>query len=146
MMTKAFVSTVINCPIERVWRVVRDFNGLPAWMAGMKDSVIEDGKAPDAIGAVRKLSMVGSSDKLRERLEVLSDGDYLVTYSVLEGPLPVKKVVTSLRLRPITDVYATLGEWSSEFETPPGKEAEGTEFLNRVFNAGFRQLKRHLGV
>jgi hypothetical protein len=146
MMTKAFVSSVINCPIERVWRVVRDFNGLPAWMAGMKDSVIEDGKAPDAVGAVRRLSMVGSSDKLRERLEVLSDGDYLVTYSVLEGPLPVKKVVTSLRLRPITDVYATLGEWSSEFETAPGKEAEGTEFLNRVFTAGFRQLKRHLGV
>jgi uncharacterized protein YndB with AHSA1/START domain len=31
-MPKAFVSTVINAPIERVWRVASDFNGLAAWM------------------------------------------------------------------------------------------------------------------
>jgi uncharacterized protein YndB with AHSA1/START domain len=43
-MPKAFVSTVINAPLERVWRVVSDFNGLPAWMPGMNDSVIELGK------------------------------------------------------------------------------------------------------
>ena len=43
-MPKAFVSTVINAPLERVWRVVSDINGLPAWMPGMNDSVIELGK------------------------------------------------------------------------------------------------------
>ena len=60
-MPKVFVSTVINAPIERVWRVVSDFNGLPAWMPGMKDSVIE-GKKANEIGAVRRLSMAGSKD------------------------------------------------------------------------------------
>lgn len=146
MGSKVFVSTVINAPIERVWRTVGDFNGLPAWMAGMKDSVIEDGKGPNDVGAVRRLSMVGTSDKLRERLEVLKPDEYFVTYSVLEGPLPVKNVRTSMRLRPITDTFGTLGEWSSEFETEPGEEAEGIDYLKRVFGAGFRQLKKHLGV
>src|SRR3984893_9367091 len=56
-MPKVFVSTVINAPIERVWRVVGDFNGLPAWMPGMTDSVIEDGKGANDVGAVRRLSM-----------------------------------------------------------------------------------------
>jgi len=28
---------VLEAPIERVWRVASDFNGLPAWMPGMKD-------------------------------------------------------------------------------------------------------------
>jgi hypothetical protein len=51
-----------------------------------------------------------------------------------------------MRLRPITDTYGTLGEWSSQFETEPGKEEEGVKFLTRVFGAGFRALKRHLGV
>jgi hypothetical protein len=92
------------------------------------------------------MSMAGTSDKLRERLEVFSPQDYQITYSVLEGPLPMKKIVTTMRLRPITDTYGTLGEWSSQFETEPGKEEEGVQFLSRVFGGGFRQLKKHLGV
>ena len=48
-MPKAFVSTVINAPIERVWRVASDFNGLAGWMPGMKESVIEPGKKADEI-------------------------------------------------------------------------------------------------
>jgi uncharacterized protein YndB with AHSA1/START domain len=145
-MPKIHVSTVINAPIERVWRTVSDFNALPAWMPGMKDSTIEDGKSPPSVGAVRALSMTGTNAKLRERLEVFSPEDHQITYSVLEGPLPVKNVVTTMRLRPITDIYGTLGEWSSQFETEPGKEEEGVQFLSRAFSGGFRALKRHLGV
>jgi uncharacterized protein YndB with AHSA1/START domain len=145
-MPTAFVSTVINAPIERVWRTVGDFNGLPAWMPGMASSVIEDGKGDKDIGAVRCISMSGSKEVLREQLRTFSPDEYLITYAVLEGPLPVKNVVTSMRLRPITDTYGTLGEWSSQFETERGKEEEGVQFLTRVFGAGFRALKRHLGV
>jgi uncharacterized protein YndB with AHSA1/START domain len=145
-MPKVHVSTVINAPIERVWRTVSDFNGLPSWMPGMKDSTIEDGKPATQVGVVRRLSMTGTSDKLRERLEAYSPQDYRITYSVLEGPLPVKKIVTTMHLRPITDTYGTLAEWSSQFETEPGKEEEGAQFMTRVFGAGFRQLKKHLGV
>lgn len=145
-MPKAFVSTVINAPTERVWRVVSDFNGLAAWMPGMTGSVIEAGKGGKEIGAVRCLTMAGTQDKLRERLEALSPDELLITYSVLEGPLPVKNIVTSMRLRPITDTFGTLGEWSSQFQTEPGKEDEGEQFMNRVFGAGFRALKKHLGV
>ena len=42
--------------------------------------------------------------------------------------------------------YTYRAEWSSEFETEKGKESEGEQFMARVFNAGFRALKRHLGV
>ena len=145
-MPKVLVSTVINAPIERVWRTASDFNGLPAWMPGMKDSTIEAGKSPTEIGAVRRLGMAGTKDVLRERLEVLDSKEFRITYSVLEGPLPVKKILTSMHLRPITDSYGTLGEWSTQFETEPDKEEEGEQFMARVFNAGFRALKRHLGV
>jgi uncharacterized protein YndB with AHSA1/START domain len=145
-MPKVHVSTVINAPIERVWRTVSDFNGLAAWMPGMKDSTMEDGKPPDQIGAVRRLSMAGTKDQLRERLEELSPQEYRIAYSVLEGPLPVKNIVTTMHLRPITDIYGTLAEWSSRFETQPGREEEGAQFMSRVFGAGFRALKKHLGV
>ena len=51
-----------------------------------------------------------------------------------------------MHLRPITDSYGTLGEWSTQFDTEPGKVAEGEQSMARVFAAGFRGLKRHLGV
>ena len=89
-MPKVLVSTVINAPIERVWRTVADYNGLPSWMPGMKDSTIEPGKKPTEIGAVRKLGMAGTKEVLRERLEALDDKTHTITYSVLEGPLPVR--------------------------------------------------------
>jgi uncharacterized protein YndB with AHSA1/START domain len=145
-MPKVLVSTVINAPIERVWHTAADFNGLPAWMPGMKDSTIEENKPPNSVGAVRRLGMAGTKDILRERLEVLDPENYRITYSVLEGPLPVKKIHTSMHLRPITDSYGTLAEWSTQFETALGKEEEGEQLMTRVFNAGFRGLKRYLGV
>jgi uncharacterized protein YndB with AHSA1/START domain len=145
-MPKVLVSTVINAPIERVWRTIGDFNGLPAWMPGMRDSSIEDGKSPTTIGAVRSLTMDASKDRLRERLENLDPETHTITYSVLQGPLPVKNIVTTMHLRPITDTYGTLGEWSTQFDTEPGKEQEGQQFMTRVFAAGFRGLKKYLGV
>lgn len=145
-MPKILVSTVINAPIERVWRTVADYNGLPAWMPGMKDSVVEDGKRPTEVGAVRRLGMVGSKDVLRERLEVFDPQTHTVTYAVLQGPLPVTNIRTTIHLRPITDSHGTLGEWSTQFDTEPGKEEEGQQLMARVFGAGFRGLKKHLGV
>ncbi len=145
-MPKVLVSTVINAPIERVWRTVADYNGLPAWMPGMNDSMIEDGKKATEVGAVRRLGMAGTKDMLRERLEVFDPDNHTITYSVLQGPLPVENIRTTLHLRPITDTYGTLGEWSTQFDTKPGKEDEGQQFMARVFGAGFRAMKKHLGV
>ena len=145
-MPSVYASTVINAPVERVWRTVADYNGLPAWMPGMTGSTIEDGKSATAVGAVRKLTMAGSKDSVRERLEVLDPAKCLITYAVLAGPLPMKNIRTSMRLRPITDSYGTFAEWTSEFDPQGGKDEENVQFLIRVFNAGFRGLKRHLGV
>jgi len=44
-----------------------------------------------------------------------------------------------MHLRPITDTYGTLGEWSSQFETEPGKEEElraALESLTAIVRAG----------
>src|ERR1700732_1643777 len=116
-MPKVHVSTVINAPIERVWRTVGDFNGLTAWMPGMKDGMIEECKPANAIGSVRRLSMAGTRDTRRARLGAVAARGDRTTCSVLRGPPPGNKLVTPIQLRPITDSYAPLGEWSSQFET-----------------------------
>lgn len=145
-MERVMVSTMVNAPIERVWEIIRDFNGLPKWMGGMEQSEIEGGGDPTEVGAIRSVTLAGSDQKLREKLVELSDTEYVITYAVLEGPIPVKDVVTRIKLRRVTDTNTTYGEWSSEFRTEPGGEQEGIDFLTRVFKGGWRQLKRYLRI
>ena len=39
-MAKVYVSAVLNGPTDTVWGIVRDFNGLPGWLPGIKSSDI----------------------------------------------------------------------------------------------------------
>src|SRR5690606_28242645 len=46
-MAKAYASTIVDAPVEAVWDIVRDFNGLPDWIPGVATSEIEDGLDSD---------------------------------------------------------------------------------------------------
>ena len=60
-MAKVTVSSVIDAPVEDVWRVIRDFNGLPSWHPRMVESHIEDGLAADQVGCVRNFKLVSGA-------------------------------------------------------------------------------------
>jgi len=55
-MAKVTYSTVFNHSADQVWAVIRDFNSYPVWVEGINESHIEDGKAGDAVGAIRNFS------------------------------------------------------------------------------------------
>jgi Polyketide cyclase / dehydrase and lipid transport len=65
-MNKFYYSTVIDQPADRVWSLIRDFNSYPVWVEGIKESHIEDGKAGDAVGAIRNFS--NGNARIRQRL------------------------------------------------------------------------------
>ena len=53
LMTKVYVSSVIDAPAADVWRVVRDFNGLPDWTPFVAESRIEQNQRADQVGCIR---------------------------------------------------------------------------------------------
>ena len=71
-MVKVERSTVIDAPVDRVWSVLRDFNGHDRWHPAVKESRIEERRPSDAIGAVRRFRLTDGAT-LRERLLTLSD-------------------------------------------------------------------------
>lgn len=144
-MAKICVSTTLEAPIERVWEVVRDFDGLPGWLRGIEASEIENGLSGATVGAVRRLRLAGDAGEAREKLLALSDLEHSFSYLVLEGPLPLDNLVATMRLRPVTRTGATYGEWSAEFDARPDQEQDGVELLSRVFASGWKSLARHLG-
>jgi hypothetical protein len=143
-MAKVFTSAIIDAPIEKVWTMVRDFNGMPAWHPGIRDSVIEGGLRSDVIGCVRKFQVEGLG-QIREQLLDLSDIEHCFTYSILEAPTPWTNYVATLQLRRVTAGDKTFAQWTAEFGCPPDQEAHFVDMVGQgVFQTAFDTLNKRL--
>lgn len=144
-MARVFISSVINAEASAVWDRIRDFNALPRWHPRIRDSRIEDAMPGDKIGAIRSFHLQ-NGDNIREKLVGMSDYDLFVSYTMLEGPMPLSDYMATLRLTPVTDGNRCFAEWSAEFECAPEEEAGLVSGIGtNVFQGGFDALKRHFG-
>ena len=144
-MPRVYVSSVIDASADRVWSIVRDFNGLPRWMPLVADSRIEGGQPADKVGCIRNFNM-RSGGNIREQLLSLSDYEYTCSYAILESPMGVRGYTATLKLTPVTDGDRTFAEWTAEFDCDPAREQELVDQIGTgVFQAGFDSLKRQAG-
>ncbi|MGB8314244.1 MAG: SRPBCC family protein [Aestuariivirga sp.] len=139
-MARAYASRIIKAPVQVVWSVVRDFNGLPGWAAGIVDSKIEDGLDADVVGCVRSFHTVDGSH-IRERLLMLDDAHHCFSYNFEKPAFPVKHYLATMRLMPVTHGDATFIEWEATFDEAPGDEGKYVEIIsNQVFAAGLKSV------
>ncbi len=144
-MPRVYISSVIDASADRVWSIVRDFNGLPRWMPVVSDSRIEGGQPSDKVGCVRNFNLKAGGN-IREQLLSLSDYEYTCSYAILESPMGVANYTATLKLMPITDGDRTFAEWTAEFDCDPAREQELVDQIGTgVFQAGFDSLKRQAG-
>ena len=93
-MTTAYYSTVLDHPLEVVWSLIRDFNNYPAYIEGVSESVIEDDRRGDEVGAIRRFCYLGNW--VRQRLAVHSDDAHLLTYAgIRTAAVPVSRCAGS---------------------------------------------------
>jgi hypothetical protein len=82
---------------------------------------------------------------VRERLLCLDDENYVFTYEIIEGTLPVRDYVAGVRLRRITDGNRTFAEWWADFEVVGvDRDAMIAQIGHNVFAAGFRAVAAKL--
>ena len=143
-MTRNYVSDVIDAPIEKVWALIRDFNGMPKWHPFISDSHIENGLPSDAVGCVRNFHLANGG-QLREQLLSLSDRDHACVYCILESPLPVTGYVAGYRLLPITEGDRTFIDWWAEFGIDPKDEERIVDQVkNGTFRRAFQAIAEYL--
>lgn len=151
-MHKAYYSSVLNHPVDEVWSLIGDFNNYPRYIEGVTESVIEDDKCGDEVGAVRRFRYAG--EWMRQRLAAHSDTDRSFTYAGMEQfhfpakegagiPAPVDYEGT-LRLAPIVDGDRTFVEWSVAFEGSPNEAAQWTALLLELIPQWVGSLRRTL--
>lgn len=139
-------STVIDAPLERVWSVLRDFNGHDRWHPAVARSHIDGGLKTDQVGAVRNFVLTGG-ERIREQLLSLSDKEHSFRYTIVEADVPLKNYLADVFLKPVTDGNRTFWSWRSKFGTPKGQEAELAKLVaENVYEAGFQAVRETLGL
>jgi hypothetical protein len=144
-MVRVVKSTVLRSPIDRVWEVLRDFNGFDRWHPAVATSGTERGRPADQVGCVRRLRLKDGSE-LREQLITLSDLERCFSYCLLDTPIPLFNYVAHVRLVPVTDGDRTFWSWQSSFTTRRGEEQAMARLVGEeIYQAGFAAIRQYLG-
>ncbi len=141
-MGQCYNSTIIDAPIDRVWRTIENFHDM-GWGKPIIEKVDKVGaKHGTEPGAGRVLN-----GAFHETLVSVDPDQYTFTYSIDDGPGPVAKEAVknyfgTVALHPVTDSDATFVVWTSSYESD--SDAAVAEFCNPIYAGLLKALKSHL--
>ncbi len=87
-MPKVVRSSVIDVPVDRLWAVLRDFNGHDQYHPIVRRAPSSAAIRPTRSAAFRKFTLQDGSE-LREQLLSLSDLEMTYSYCLLDTPIPL---------------------------------------------------------
>jgi hypothetical protein len=143
-MARAYTSVVLDHTADQVWAVIRPFDHY-AWAGVQGETFIEEGKAGDQVGAVRRVEM--PDRVLRQQLLAHSDAERSYTYCFYDPPpFPVRHYTATIRVtpvtEPVTEAQATSAtrspassqafvEWWASFDCAEGELERWTQFFEK---------------
>jgi mxaD protein len=140
-------SVSIDASAAKVWKAIRDFNGLNTWHPAVaKDEIVEG--TNNAVGAVRLLTLKDGGT-IKEKLLGFNAAGHKFRYAIVEGVLPVSDYTSS-----VTVVSAGKGKstvtWSGRFhrkntgDSPADNENDKTavDTITGVYRGGLDNLKK----
>lgn len=118
-MAKAYCSVVLDHSADDVWQVIRPFDHY-AWAGVESETVIEEERCGDQVGAVRRVAAGGNV--LRQRLLAHSDHDRSYTYCFADQPpFPVRDYVATIRVAEVIATGMAFVEWWATFDCELGE-------------------------
>jgi hypothetical protein len=125
-----------------LWAKVGDFNGLNTWHPAIAQSEIVSGEN-NATGAHRKLTLADGAVVVEE-LAARDDAGMTLTYTIVEGPLPVVDYRSTLTVVP--EGEGSKLSWSGTFKPAAGVEAaKAQEIIGGIYQAGLDNLAKPAG-
>lgn len=136
----AVASTVIDAPVEDVWRWLDDFTAWHTWIPRIHATVMDDGLVQAPVGSVRIVTRANGAT-IREKLLMKDELRHTMTYT-FDGPhpYPVRRYVATVRLEPVTTSGATFVHWSGDFDADAADEQRAGELFRDVYTGFFGDL------
>jgi hypothetical protein len=136
----AYISVILDHPVDRVWACAGQFGGLDRWADGVSECAV----AGEGIGAVRTVTRHGRT--VREQLDRIDPAGYEISYLILEPhAMPASNVRGTIKLRSLDDGRTEI-VWRShatDFQVP--HEALGQR-IGQFYAASIDGLNRLLSA
>lgn len=135
-MAKISVNENYAANASEVWKKLSDFGGLAGWMPGVTSCEVKGA----GIGAVRTLSM--GPMKVVERLESFDADGRSLSYTLLEGPMPLQRFLATIKVTETSSSSCRV-DWSAVFDLPDGvSEGQVAPGVEAGYGGGLKALKR----
>ncbi|MDZ7682720.1 MAG: SRPBCC family protein [Fodinibius sp.] len=135
-MAEVKVSGIIHAGVDQVWELVSNFSRLDEFVEAVVDCTAEG----SGTGAVRTLTLADGGEA-KEQLESLHPDQHLLTYSIIDSPMPIENYSGSMQVKRITDGKSEF-TWSSTFDVQDGTEREMKEALEGLYKLGVEGLQQ----
>lgn len=139
---------MLNHPADAVWAQIRSF-GAYAWSGVGGETVIENGRSGEQVGAIRRVTT--SAGEIRQRLAAFSEINQSYTDEFV-GPasVPVSNYRASIRVVPVVEDDRAFVEWWATFDCAPDDVRRWRHHLEREGFANWlgslsRQMARGQG-
>ena len=134
-MATAQASIDLHINAERIWQLIGGFDSLPDWLPFVPHSVLSEG------GRVRTLKSIGG-DTIIERLLDFNEAGRSYSYTILQGPAPVRDYLSTLRV--VSTGEGAQVQWSGSFVPLGISYAEASEMFATIYQDGLAALKQTL--
>ena len=133
-------SGLIDAPLDKLWKLLSDFNNIAQWHPDVTESHLESGSGREA-GSVRSIRL-RNGVSIRERLLAISPEDHFYRYSVIESPLPIKDHDSTVQVAAL-DISQSQITWTAKFQVIEGDaKALADAVRTGVLDLGIEGLRR----
>jgi len=139
-MARVSESARLYAPAERVWEAIGEFGSIADW----HPAVLSCELGSQGTHTVRTLD-VGADDPVVERLDVHDPRAMRYTYTLEDGPLPVRDYRAALSVHR-DDANSCTVEWNSEFQPTTDDPGEAVEAIRDIYRKGLEHLRFTLGA
>jgi hypothetical protein len=128
-MARSYYSAVLDHTAEDVWAVIRPFDHY-RWAVADAETIIEDGKVGDQVGAIRRVTM--GERVIRQVLLGHSDAHRAYSYAFVgKPPFPVRDFTATLRVKPLVETAKAFVEWWATFDCAADERDHWTLYFER---------------
>ena len=128
---------VAAAPAE-VWAVIGEFGAIAEWHPACVAS-----SAEDAGGETRRSITIADGGRIVEKLESHDAAAHSLSYSILEGPLPVDDYLSHMSVA-ARDGGSTI-HWSGRFRAKGAPDETAMEVIGGIYDMGLAALKKKFG-
>lgn len=132
---EAKVEKPLTADAVSAWAAVGDFCGISKW-----HPVVTKCEMSEKDGKTFRTLTLKDGAKLLEQLVTFDKAAMSYTYTIVEGPLPVKNYKSTLSVKPAGS--ASILSWTGSFDANGAADAEAVKIITGIYEAGAGELAK----